>query len=226
MVKILRRRRAISSIAVPRSPSKPVMNGVSGRRSRNHKEDRQNHGRTGSESLWDSRIIPKGIGSIPSGIGARTFLSARLLSATERTVPRAGNPQAELRASFGLRPSDFGLRQSQRDCVLQPRVAESARLPWVGVRAIFNPTRFSPGSSRLATLGLGAESLWDSLIIPQGMGSIPSRIGRGGPRSCRWLVPGPAARSRNRGGAPPFFRSLHGFVLAHGGFSFARAQFL
>ena len=87
----------------------------------------------GSESLWDSRIIPKGIGSIPSGIGARTFLSARLLSATERTVPRAGNPQAELRASFGLRPSDFGLRQSQRDCVLQPRVAESARLPWVSV---------------------------------------------------------------------------------------------
>jgi len=91
-------------------------------------------------------------------------------------------------------PSDFGLRQSQRDCVLQPRVAESARLPWVGVRAIFNPngvvsplrqrattplgladtTRFSQGSSRLATLGLGAESLWDSaLLTPQGMGSIP-----------------------------------------------------
>ena len=74
--------------------------------------------------------------------------------------------------------------QSQRDCVLQPRVAESARLPWVGVRAIFNPngvvaqlphraatpwgladtTRFSQGSSRLATLGLGAESLWDSTL--------------------------------------------------------------
>ena len=29
--------------------------------------------------------------------------------------------------------------QSQRDCVLQPRVAESARLPWVSARAIFNP---------------------------------------------------------------------------------------
>ena len=72
------------------------------------------------------------------------------------------------------------VRQSQRDCVLQPRVAESARLPWVSVRADFNPTgvvsplrhratppladttRFSQGSSRLATLGLGAESLWDS----------------------------------------------------------------
>ena len=31
------------------------------------------------------------------------------------------------------------VRQSQRDCVLQPRVAESARLPWVSVRAILNP---------------------------------------------------------------------------------------
>ena len=82
--------------------------------------------------------------------------------------------------------------QSQRDCVLQPRVAESARLPWVRVRAIFNPngvvppvrhrattplgladtTRFSQGSSRLATLGFGAESLWDSsLEYPKGIGA-------------------------------------------------------
>ena len=80
--------------------------------------------------------------------------------------------------------------QSQRDCVLQPRVAESARLPWVSVREIFNPngvvshlrhrattplgladtTRFSQGSSRLATLGFGAESLWDSsLEFPKGI---------------------------------------------------------
>ena len=75
-------------------------------------------------------------------------------------------------------------RQSQRDCVLQPRVAESARLPWVSARAILNPngvasqlhhraptplgladtTRFSQGSSRLATLGFEAESLWDSTL--------------------------------------------------------------
>ena len=67
--------------------------------------------------------------------------------------------------------------QSQRDCVLQPRVAESARLPWVSVRAIFNPNdnaplhhraatplgladtpRFSQGSSRLATL-------WDGIPL-------------------------------------------------------------
>ena len=73
---------------------------------------------------------------------------------------------------------------SQRDCVLQPRVAESARLPWVSVRAIFNPNgvgsplhhrattpvgladtpRFSQGSSRLATLGFVTESLWDSAL--------------------------------------------------------------
>ena len=34
--------------------------------------------------------------------------------------------------------------QSQRDCVLQPRVAESAKLPWVSVRAIFNPNDCVP----------------------------------------------------------------------------------
>ena len=84
---------------------------------------------------------------------------------------------------------------SQRDWVLQPRVAESARLPWVSVRAIFNPNgvasplhhrattpplgladtpRFSQGSSRLATLGFGAESLWDSsLEFPKGIGLYP-----------------------------------------------------
>ena len=93
------------------------------------------------------------------------------------------------------------VRQSQRDCVLQPRVAESARLPWVSVRAIFNPngvvsplrqralslglgdtTRFSQGSSRLAILGFGSESLWDSaLTIPQSIGSIPSGIGHSCP---------------------------------------------
>jgi len=88
--------------------------------------------------------------------------------------------------------------QSQRDCVLQPRVAESARLPWVSVRAIFNPngvvsplhhrattplgladtTRFSQGSSRLATLGFEPESLWDSALeFPKGRGSNPGGIG-------------------------------------------------
>ena len=87
---------------------------------------------------------------------------------------------------------------SQRDCVLQPRVAESARLPWVSVRAIFNPNGvasplhhrattplgladtpcFSQGSSRLATLGFGTESLWDSALeFPKGRGSNPGGIG-------------------------------------------------
>ena len=86
------------------------------------------------------------------------------------------------------------VRQSQRDWVLQPSpgFAESARLPWVSVRGIFNPngvgsplhhrattplgladpTRFSQGSSRLATLGFGAESLWDSALeFPKGIGA-------------------------------------------------------
>ena len=39
------------------------------------------------------------------------------------------------------------VRQSQRDCVLQPRVAESARLPWVSVRADFQPQRLCPLSA-------------------------------------------------------------------------------
>ena len=87
--------------------------------------------------------------------------------------------------------------QSQRDCVLQPRVA-SSELPWVSVRAILNPngvvpapchrattplglaatTRFSQGSSCLATLGFGAESLWDSRESSKGIGSNPSGIGQ------------------------------------------------
>ena len=65
---------------------------------------------------------------------------------------------------------------------------ESARLPWVGVRAIFNPsgvvfrlrhrittplgladtTRFSQGSSRLANLGLGRNPFGIHLKFPQG----------------------------------------------------------
>src|ERR1035441_1646480 len=84
--------------------------------------------------------------------------------------------------------------QSQRDCGLQPRVARN-ELPWVGVRTVFNPngvvspgrhraatplglfpaTRFSQGSSSLATLGFVPESLWDSsLEIPQGITLTPS----------------------------------------------------
>ena len=74
---------------------------------------------------------------------------------------------------------------------------ESARLPWVGVRAIFNPngvvfrlrhrattplgladtTRFSQGSSRLANLGLGAQSLWDSSEISARLAHILAALG-------------------------------------------------
>jgi len=76
--------------------------------------------------------------------------------------------------------------------------AESARLPWVSVRAIFNgvvshlrhrattpladTTRFSQGSlADSANLGFGAESLWDSsLEFPKGIeakGAWPSLAG-------------------------------------------------
>ena len=74
---------------------------------------------------------------------------------------------------------------------------ESARLPWVGVRATFNPngvvfrlrhrtttplgladtTRFSQGSSRLANLGLGAQSLWDSSEISARLAQILAALG-------------------------------------------------
>ena len=112
---------------------------------------------------------------------------------------------------FRARPVSYGTTerpmalQSQRDCILQPRVAESARLPWEEGSLAVNPngvaasgearwsqplwgrglrTMFTQGSSRLATLGFGAESLWDSaLLTPQGMGSNPSGIGQECPRS-------------------------------------------
>src|SRR5437870_4956709 len=79
--------------------------------------------------------------------------------------------------------------QSQRDCVCQPRVARN-ELPWVDPVRSINPEgveapslkrrrhseqilaatplglirlgTFSQGSSFLATLGFGPESLWDS----------------------------------------------------------------
>ncbi|NBV23228.1 MAG: hypothetical protein EBS05_15075 [Proteobacteria bacterium] len=78
-------------------------------------------------------------------------------------------------------PKKLGALQSQRDCVLQPRVARH-ELPWVAVRQILNPNgvvpRFirattplglscggavSQGSSCLATLGFGSESRWNSV---------------------------------------------------------------
>ena len=78
-------------------------------------------------------------------------------------------------------PESSALRQSQRDCVIQPRVARH-ELPWVAGRLVFNPNgvasrflgraatplglisfaTFSQGSSFLATLGFWTESLWDS----------------------------------------------------------------
>ena len=72
-------------------------------------------------------------------------------------------------------------RQSQRDCVFQPRVARN-ELPWVPGPIVFNPNGVASGfkrstatplglfvlrpvpqgSSFLATLGFGPESFWDS----------------------------------------------------------------
>jgi len=111
---------------------------------------------------------------------------------------------------FRARPVPYGtterpvVLQSQRDCVLQPRVAESARLPWEEGPVAVNPkgvaasgearwsqplwgrglrTMFTQGSSRLATLGFETESLWDSsLEFLKGNGSIPGGIGHSCPQ--------------------------------------------
>jgi len=98
---------------------------------------------------------------------------------------------ARAESQSGVKPLSFptsqrAVVQSQRDCVLQPRVARH-ELPWgfrttrqstptglwtrtpepgrnpVGVDAIL--TAISQGSSCLATLGFGAESLWDSQLV-------------------------------------------------------------
>src|SRR6186713_632406 len=73
--------------------------------------------------------------------------------------------------------------QSRKDCVHQPRVARN-ELPWVAGGGVSNPNgvascshgpaatplglspvgAISQGSSRLATLGLGPESRWDSTL--------------------------------------------------------------
>ena len=83
-------------------------------------------------------------------------------------------------------------REFQRDSAPKPRVA-SRELPWEkrvvsanGVAASGEArwsqplwgrglrTIFTQGSSRLATLGFGAESLWDSsLEFPKGIGLYP-----------------------------------------------------
>ena len=56
--------------------------------------------------------------------------------------------------------------QSQRDCVLQPRVAESARLPWVSVRAIFNPNGVvSPLDHRATTQQFFQVTSMDPVLL-------------------------------------------------------------
>ena len=54
-----------------------------------------------------------------------------------------------LRASFGLRPSDFGLLQSQRDCVLQPSKPSPRGYPGLASVRISTP----PGLCPLSAIG-------------------------------------------------------------------------
>src|SRR2546422_2233528 len=103
------------------------------------------------------------------------------------------------RGSPSARPSPLGLTithnfatdftQSRRDCALQPRVASNEQ-PWDHESNAAQPQRgcvgqprlkpqprrgcrlsdhVSQGSSCLATLGFGPESLWDSRSVPSKM---------------------------------------------------------
>ena len=63
-----------------------------------------------------------------------------------------------------------------------PQKPNDSRTRWPYVSAIpplglADTTRFSQGSSRLATLGFGAESLWDSTLeFPKGIGPSLDRL--------------------------------------------------
>jgi len=114
----------------------------------------------------------------------------RLAESRESRVERSAARRNAFR-EFERGPG--AVSQSQRDCVLQPRVARN-ELPWVewigdlspkGVASpgrrhaatplglfILNPV--SQGSSFLATLCFKSESLWDSSIgLPRGITALP-----------------------------------------------------
>jgi len=110
----------------------------------------------------------------------------------ETTPPDTAAPAVVSLVLFGLlcfgsevsaTARNVAAQQSQRDCVVQPRVARN-ELPWVKDQEIFNPNgvvsrrneraatplglssfgRNSQGASFLATLGYGMASLWDSTL--------------------------------------------------------------
>src|SRR2546427_10992899 len=70
-----------------------------------------------------------------SALERSTHLSSEVLLTKEDHGPRLPRP---LHGSMCLAPS-----QSQRDCVLQPRVARN-ELPWVGGPLNLNPERVAP----------------------------------------------------------------------------------
>ncbi len=64
----------------------------------------------------------------------------------ERAAVFGGEDQMNVNGGKGLwhdekMAHDAGIFQSQRDCDLQPKVAESARLPWVTMRKWIQPQR-------------------------------------------------------------------------------------
>src|SRR5690242_8754924 len=71
---------------------------------------------------------------------------ARGFVAQERTAVFGGKGEVNVNGRKGLGHGGkmahyVCIFQSQRDCVLQPKVAESARPPWVTMRKWFQPQR-------------------------------------------------------------------------------------
>ena len=103
----------------------------------------------------------------------------------------SGYARLGFRNSAFFRPSDFGLQitlpkvravsslQSQRDCVLQPRVA-SRELPWASRR---NPFGILENSQKLAPPSGHFGQVWEREVKPEGRKPKAERRPKPEPRS-------------------------------------------
>ena len=105
------------------------------------------------------------------------------------------NPKGIVSSSPGL-PSPRGYPGLAPVRFSTPTIVSPLRHRATTPLGLADTTRFSQGSSRLATLGFGAESLWDSLAFTKGIGSIPSGIGHSCPPISRAARPGSNSQAR------------------------------
>src|SRR6185503_18383516 len=68
-------------------------------------------------------------------------LSGCRAACTEKAVRKYTNRTSESARGLIALLTEFAALESQRDSVLKPRVAESARLPWVDPTKVFQPQR-------------------------------------------------------------------------------------